>query len=78
MLKNDNMTKIELENILSQKNNLKNLPNNLLVEFLDKLSSDFESTKETIISLTYHIDKVEEIYNFVLKEYQTRVNEQTK
>ena len=72
------MTKIELENILSQKNNLKNLPNNLLVEFLDKLSSDFESTKETIISLTYHIDKVEEIYNFVLKEYQTRVNEQTK
>jgi hypothetical protein len=72
------MTKLELENIISQKGNLKNLPNNLLVEFLDKLTTDFETTKETIIGLTYHIDKVEEIYNIILKEYQTRVNEQTK
>jgi hypothetical protein len=69
------MTKIELEGIISQKSNLKNLPNATLVEFMDKLTSDFEITKQTLISLTLHIDKVEDTYNFILKEYQNRVNE---
>jgi hypothetical protein len=69
------MTKIELEGIISQKSNLKNLPNATLVEFMDKLTSDFEITKQTLISLTLHLDKVEDTYNFILKEYQNRVNE---
>lgn len=69
------MTKIELDSIVSQKNNFKNLPNNSLVELMDKLTSEFETTKQNIIELTYHIDKVEELYNIVLKEYQNRVNE---
>ena len=69
------MTKIELESIISQRSNLKNLPNATLVEFMDKLTSDFEVTKQNLINLTLHLDKVEEIYNFILKEYQNRVNE---
>jgi hypothetical protein len=69
------MTKIELDSIVSQKNNFKNLPNNSLVELMDKLTSEFEMTKKNIIELTYHIDKVEEMYNLILKEYQNRVNE---
>jgi hypothetical protein len=69
------MTKIELEGIISQKSNLKNLPNSTLVEFMDKLTLDFETTKQNLINLTIHLDKVEEIYNFILKEYQNRVNE---
>jgi len=75
LVKKDNMTKIELEGIISQKSNLKNLPNATLVEFMDKLTSDFEITKQTLISLTLHLDKVEDTYNFILKEYQNRVNE---
>jgi hypothetical protein len=67
-----NMTKLELENIISQKSNLKNLPNTVLVDFLDKLSSEFETTKENLIKLTYHIDNIEELYNLTLKEYQQR------
>lgn len=73
MEKRDNMTKIELENIVSQQQNLKNLPNSVLVGFMDKLSAEFETTKENLINLTHHIDKVEDLYNLVLKEYQNRV-----
>jgi hypothetical protein len=69
------MTKIELEGIISQKGNLKNLPNAALVEFMDKLTSDFEVTKQNIINLTLHLDKVEDLYNVILKEYQNRINE---
>lgn len=70
------MTKIELENILSQRSNIKNLPNNALIEYMDKLTAEFEVTKQSLISLTYHLDKVEEIYNFILKEYENRNNGQ--
>jgi len=68
------MTKIELENIVSQRQNIKNLPNNALVEYMDKLSQEFDNTKTNLINLTYHLDKVEELYNFILKEYELREN----
>jgi hypothetical protein len=44
-----------------------------LIENLDLLSSDFEETKEKIINLTYYLDKLEELYNNTLQEYQNRV-----
>lgn len=69
------MTKLELESIKSQIQNLKNLPNAALITFMDKLTSDFEVTKENLIQLTYHLDTVEELYNTILNEYKTRVNE---
>jgi hypothetical protein len=69
------MTKLELENIVSQKSNLKNLPNTVLVNFLQKLSDEFEVTKQDIINKTHHLDKVEDLYNITLKEYQLRGNE---
>jgi hypothetical protein len=69
------MTKLELDTIESQKTNLKNLPNTVLVSFLENLNNGFESTKQDIINKTLHLDKIEELYNIVLKEYQTRVNE---
>jgi len=71
----DNMTKLELENIVSQKSNLKNLPNTVLVNFLQKLNDEFEITKQDIINKTHHLDKVEDLYNITLKEYQLRGNE---
>ena len=39
---------------------------------MDKLSSDFDLTKNNIIGLTLYLDKVEELYNKSLKEYQSR------
>lgn len=68
------MKKEEFENIIKEQSNLKNLPNQKLVEFMDLLSSDFESTKENIINSTRYLDKVEELYNHTLKVYQERNN----
>ena len=69
------MTKLELENIVSQKSNLKNLPNTVLINFLQKLNDEFEVTKQDIINKTHHLDKIEDLYNITLKEYQLRGNE---
>ena len=67
-----NMKKEEFENIITEQSNLKNLPNQKLVEFMDLLSSDFEGTKQSIINSTLYLDKVEELYNNTLKVYQER------
>lgn len=39
---------------------------------MDKLSNDFELVKKSIIDQTIYLDKLEELYNNTLKEYQTR------
>jgi hypothetical protein len=67
------MTKEEYDKILEQFSNLKNLPNNKLVEWMDKLSFDFETKKAQIINLTLELDNVELLYNNILKEYQNRI-----
>lgn len=69
-----NMKKEEFENIVKEQSNLKNLPNQKLVEFMDLLSSDFESVKKDIVNSTYYLDKLEELYNNTLKVYQERNN----
>ena len=68
------MKKEELENIIKEQPNLKDLPNNKLIEMMDLLTKDFELTKETIINSTRYLDKVEELYNNTLKVYQDRTN----
>lgn len=69
------MTKIEIEGIMSQIPNIKNIQNSILETHLEKLSAEFDITKNNIISLTYHLDTVEELYNKILEEYKTRVND---
>ena len=64
----------EYQNILEEQKNLKDLPNNKLVEFMDLLSSDFELTKQSIITSTIYLDKIEELYNNTLNVYQDRNN----
>ena len=39
---------------------------------MDKLTVAFDLTKENVISLTIYLDKLEELYNNTLKEYQSR------
>jgi hypothetical protein len=64
----------KFKEILDSQLLLKDLPNTKLVEYMDLLSSDFESTKESIIKSTLYLDKVEELYDRVLKVYQERNN----
>ena len=66
------MKKEEFENIVNELGDLKNLPNSKLIEIMDKLTNDFDLTKNSIISLTVYLDSVEELYNKTLKEYQSR------
>lgn len=65
----------KFKEILDTQASLKDLPNSKLVEYLDVLSADFEITKESIIKSTFYLDKVEELYDRVLKIYQERNNE---
>jgi hypothetical protein len=66
------MNKEEFENIIKDLGDIKNLPNSKLIEIMDKLTTDFEITKNNIISLTIYLDKVEELYNKSLDEFQLR------
>ena len=62
----------KFKEILDNQISLKDLPNTKLIEYLDLLSLDFDSTKESIIKSTLYLDSVEELYNRVLKVYQDR------
>lgn len=50
----------------------KSSPNKDLSFVMDFIREDFDRTKENIIKLTEHLDKIEMIYNQLLKEYQNR------
>jgi hypothetical protein len=66
------MTQGEFNKIIEEQKDLKNLPNNNLIIMMDLLSLEFEDVKKNIISMTYHLDKLEELYDNSLKEYQSR------
>jgi len=66
------MRQEELNKIIEDQKDLKNLPNNNLIMMMDILSLEFEEVKRNIISMTYHLDKIEELYDNSLKEYQSR------
>ena len=66
------MTQDEFNKIIEEQKDLKNLPNNNLIIMMDLLSLEFEEVKKNIISITYHLDKIEELYDNSLKEYQNR------
>ena len=52
----------------------KSSPNKDLTFAMDFIQEDFKFTKETLIKLTEHLDKLELTYNTILKEYESRVN----
>jgi hypothetical protein len=66
------MKKEEFEEIVNLQASLKDQSNSKLIEVMDKLTSEFDLTKENIINLTLYLDKVEELYNNTLKEFETR------
>lgn len=65
--------KQDAEKVLNIVKDYKSQSNKDLIFALDFMKEDFENTKETLIKLTHHLDKVELTYNTILKEYESRV-----
>lgn len=61
------------EKVLKIVKDYKSQSNKDLMFALDFITEDFENTKETLIKLTTHLDKLELTYNTLLKEYENRV-----
>lgn len=66
------MRKEDIENILEEIRDLPNIPNNRLVSLMDKLSTEFDQTKNSLIDLSFHLDNVESLYYRILNEYEKR------
>jgi hypothetical protein len=62
------------EEVLEIIKDYKNRSNKDLVKALDLLNQDFEYTKNTMVTLSTHLDKLEYTYNLILKEYNNRTN----
>jgi hypothetical protein len=65
--------KEDAKKVLNIVKDFKSQSNKDLVFAMDFMKDDFEQTKETLIKLTHHLDKVELTYNTILKEYESRV-----
>ena len=65
---------MESDKILEIIKNYKNKSNKDLVTAMEHISKDFEFTKNSILKFSEHLDKLENSYNLLLKEYQTRTN----
>ena len=68
------MTQEEFKVISEIVKESKNIPNAKLEETIDKLTSEFETSKKAIIGMSFYLDKLEELYNTLLKEYKERTN----
>jgi hypothetical protein len=64
---------MEKEKVLEIIKDYKNRPNKDLVKAMDLLTQDFEFTKNKLVELSKHLDKVEHTYNTLLKEYNERI-----
>lgn len=53
-------------------NEYKDSSNKDLEFVMDFIQEDYEQTKNNIIKLTEHMDKIESTYNLILKEYKKR------
>lgn len=65
-------TKISQSEILEIITEHKSRSNKDLQVALEFIQKDFEVTKETLLKLSNHLDKLETTYNTILKEYNSR------
>jgi hypothetical protein len=70
--KYNNMDKIESTKVIEIIKDYKSRPNKDLILVLEFVKKDYELTKENLIKLTEHLDKLEITYNTILKEYESR------
>ena len=62
----------ETEKVTNIIKDYKSSSNKDLIYAMTFIQNDFNLTKETLIKLTHHLDKLELTYNTILKEYQSR------
>jgi hypothetical protein len=62
----------EAEKVLSILKEYKLSSNKDLEFVMEFIHNDFEKTKNQLVLLTHHLDKLENNYNTILKEYQSR------
>ena len=74
MVKKCNMDKIRItsEEILEIINERKERPNKDLEVAMKFVKEDFDQTKEALLKMSLHLDKLENTYNVLLKEYKGR------
>jgi hypothetical protein len=65
--------KEEAEKALKILKDYKSQSNKDLVFVMDFIQEDFNLTKDTLLKLTHHLDKLELSYDTILKEYNSRV-----
>lgn len=66
------MDKVESSKIVEIIKEHKTRPNKDLILALEFIKKDYELTKENLIKLSEHLDKLELSYNTILKEYESR------
>jgi len=71
LVKNNNM---EIEKVIEISNDVENKSNKDLIKAMDLMVQDFEFCKKQIVDLTIQLDKLENTYNTLLKEYDGRRN----
>jgi hypothetical protein len=62
------------EEVLEIVKDYKNKSNKDLIKAMDLIIQDFEFCKNRIVELTVQLDKLENTYNTILKEYDRRTN----
>ena len=72
---NLNEKKVKSVEIIKIINEHKERPNKDLMLAMDFIQEDFEMTKDTVIKLTHHLDKLENTYNLLHKEFTSRTSE---
>jgi hypothetical protein len=68
------MENVDITKVMDIVKDYKNKSNHDLVFAMESIQTDFNVTKENIIKLTHHLDKLEITYDLILKEYQRRKN----
>lgn len=70
--------KEESEKVIRIIKDFKSSSNKDLIYAMDFIKEDFNFTKESIIKLTQHLDKLELTYDVIHKEYENRINKKWK
>jgi hypothetical protein len=68
------MENVDITKVMDIVKDYKNKSNHDLVFAMESIQTDFNVTKENIIKLTHHLDKLELTYDLILKEYKRRKN----
>lgn len=65
----------QTEKVINIIKDFKSSSNKDLIFAMEFIQQDFKLTKDSLINLTHHLDKLEITYNLILKEYENRTKQ---